>query len=434
MNAMENLDPNAPARTRAQMGPSDVLTMLNEAAQTGAFDGHIEMETIYERNENAAEERRGENVTRKMLGKNELAMVGVTNNAAYVHTISSVAGTIAEWTVDAQNAHQNVKAITERHKARILPLVEAAAGSKLPNEWRSIDGDQIKQLAANLASQELGSLAQRGAKAAQEQLPAGVAGRARRTCGLLNELGTGSKVCGWVEGASAPGRSATSAVEASAKRWDRIAASMVKADERTQWMDGKGPKEELEQSIRTSAEQRALRSTEDTAQAESGCLVQTGESYEPMEGQLAQRECPGGMMVSSDVACPIATPSHGETQWQASPTDAFYIAGENARAHPASPSGRQAIGARRQHFRMLSGLDAMGQAIAAQKSTATRMEQGHQLAQRLKECEDLLCELRVVADATRLEGEEATVAAFVELSHLDIEVAKAVEQHTMVRY
>ena len=423
--------PSAPMRARIAHTPHDVETVVWTSAEAGAFDGHIEMQTMGERNESAEEERARANLQNTMMaGSAEPAMIAGPERERAAENVRTLMAAVDEYRYDGEGA--SVAMLVDRHAQWALEAMGPTQTT--PSEWRDIDHEGAKRTARHVAELGLGALNERGAQAAQEALPAGAAARARHVCKQLNTLGFGSDLCRWVKGASVPGRSAASGSEASARRWDRVNVALMQGEAQVAGVGEEGVSAALEAEIRASAENRRTRTSEEAGQAQTGCLALPRSTYAPRQGALAPRACPGNPDIAGDVACPIGTPEHGEDRWRVAPTDSLHVAG------PTEGPGRTThvdvlrVKNARAHYVLASAVEAMGAAASAQSESARNRRQAVEMLERLESCEDLLCELRVMGDAARLEAEGAALATHLELSQLDLRIAESIAESHLWRH
>ena len=421
---------SAPMSARVAHTPHDVETVVWRGAEAGVFDGHIEMRTVRERNESAAEERERASLEAAMMaGRAERAMIGGTGRRKAAEDLRTLMARVSAHRYDAKAG--SAREMVDKHAGWALDAM-GAAGEGAP--WRDIDHEGARRSARRVAELGLGALNEEAARAAQSALPAGAAARARRVCAQLNRLGMGSDLCRWVEGASAPGRSATTGSEANARRWDRVNAALMRGEEAYGDVGREGVSKGLESRIRKSAEARRPRTGEEAAQAQIGCLMRPRTEYEPWPGALPARACPGNPDVPGDVTCPIGTPGHGDTRWRVAPTDALHVAGPSRGPGRVTHIDVLRVKRARAHYVLASGVEAMAAAASAQSASERRRRQAGEMLKRLEACEDLLCELRVMGDAARLEAEEAAQATHLELSRLDLRIAESIAESHLWRH
>ena len=430
---MKTAHPSAPMSVRAQHNPNDVEAIVWENARTGGFDGHIEMQTTHEINASAEEERGRANIERTMMAGN--AEKGMISKSRRENTAQEVRRVIKE--MRAYQTRYNGK--REVQKALVDKLNEwtRLSMSKVDEnigEWRQLSHEGAKRTARTIAERGLAGLNENAAREVQNTLPAGAAARARRACGQLNKLGVGSTICQWIEGQSTPGRNTTTGSEANARRWDRIGGSLMGAEREIEGRQRKGVSEALEKQIKTNARNRQARTSEEGAQAQSGCFVQPKTRYEPWPGKKTARECPGEQIVAGSIVCPIGTPEHGEKKWKVAPTDALYVAGPVHGEEGVRPREVYKIREARKHYVRMSVIEAITTAMAVQTETQRRRRQAGEMIDRLGSCEDLLCELRVSADIARLQAEEAAQGTYLELSKLDLRIAESIDESELWRH
>ena len=296
----------------------------------------------------------------------------------------------------------------------VRSLVREAAGV-LPE--RSV-GRHLGRLEAVLGGVEAGTkvgggqwgIAREAGRAAGV-IGSGPAGRARQACAKIASLGVAD--CAWEGGVSGPVQRSVQGAIDSARWQDQVSESVAvgKVRQEGDVQDAAGVAEIVETTRLPAAEALAVDGRRQVAAAETGCAPAAGGPALPKEEVWPE---------------PIATSGRPVL------TDGLYLkAGEHA---SRSRVVRMALQRERSALVGWTAREAWAVAGAQITRDAAHRASLEALEERMGECEQLACDMRIVADGTRQAGLLSIQQAGLAMVALRMEIASAIGEHQLDRH